>query len=296
MAESRLSRIVVGVDVFGYAESAVNAAISLAERSDAELILVHAVPQPRALLPDHEPTDLDGARRAVQVSLEAHVSGARMLAGFGSENLVVAHARHPAELLLTVAEERSADLIMLGRHRKRGWLHPGNTVRGVLAHARCPVWVQIGPVRSLRRVLVPVDLSQESLAALTVARDWAARHEAEVVVLHCFVRPELFYGADQPAPGPTYVIDQLRQTAQEEFKKVMAAQPWGDLPHRLVFAEDEPIGRILALQDEVDLVVMGTHGHTGLAGALLGNVADGVIRNGHVPVVALRNPDREWLL
>ena len=76
----------------------------------------------------------------------------------------------------------------------------------------------------------------------------------------------------------------------------MEAQDFLGVEHSIEFVEDHPVHRVLAEQDSVDLVVMGSHGRTGLSAALLGNVAYSVIRDGHVPVVALRDPEREWLL
>lgn len=291
-----LHRILVGMDVFGFADNALNAAISMAERTGAQLELVHAVPPHLRLVADEEPTDLEAARRAVEVAIESHVSGARLPEGFEAQHLTVAPSKHPAELVLRRAKEIDADLIVLGRHRKRSWLHPGNTVRGVLSSARCPVWVQAGPVRQVRRILVPVDLSDESLSALRTACAWGAALGASVLVMHCFVAPDLFVSGEEPIYGPSYVVDDLREQARREFEAAVAAHDFGGVPHETMFVEDDPVDRILSLQDEIDLVIMGTHGRTGLAGALLGNVTDAVIRNGHTPVVALRNPDREWLI
>jgi hypothetical protein len=53
----------------------------------------------------------------------------------------------------------SADLIVLGALRRRPAIDFGSTARAVLAKATCPVWVQPGPVGTIRRILVPVDLS-----------------------------------------------------------------------------------------------------------------------------------------
>ena len=44
-----------------------------------------------------------------------------------------------------------------------------------------------------------------------------------------------------------------------------------------------------------EMIVMGTHGRTGLARVVLGNVAYGVLRSADVPVLAMRHPEREWL-
>lgn len=289
-------RIVVGVDAFGYAENAINVALDLAERFGAKLELVHGVDAPHHLWPELTEEDLAEARRAVENRLRGALSGARLSAALAEHELVVERTRHPAELILERARREGTNLIVLGRHRRRGLLDLGSTVRHVLAGTHCPVWVQAGPVRVVRRILVPIDLSGESLTALHTALTWAQSMGAEVIALHCFQTPELFAGHGYPVPGPTYVVDQLCKDAEAEFRKVMDETDWQGVEHEVVFVEDNPAHRVLALQDTVDLVMMGSHGRTGLSGALLGNVAYTVIRDGHVPVLALRDPERAWIL
>lgn len=296
MGAANPERILVGVDAFGYAENALDAAIGLAEVHNARLRLVHGVPRHRRLIPDDQPTDVEGARRAVLSSLEAHISGALLSPDVIENNLIVEASDHPAMLVLEQAKSWDADLIVIGRHRRRDVLHPGNTVRAVLSHAPCPVWIQAGPVRDVDRILVPVDLSDESLTALDTAVAWGKRFEAKLVILHAFERPDLFGGPDGETWGPTYVGDGLRKQEQEVFEKTMAERDLGNLDHELVFVECNPVHAILDLQDDIDLVMMGTHGRTGLAGAVLGNVCESVVRAGHVPVVAMRLPERSWML
>lgn len=289
-------RILVGIDTHGRSENAINAALDLVEHFGASLQLVHAVQPAHHLLPDLEPHDVAAAKRAVETMLAASLSGARIAAALERHELVVESTRHPAELILRRAEQTGADLIVLGRHRRRGLLDLGSTARAVLSGARCPVWMQSGPVRVMRRFLVPVDLSPESMAALSLACSWAREFDGELIVLHCFVAPDLYAAGDgHPMVGPTYVVDQIRDEARAVFQKAMDEHDWQGITPRLQFVEDHPVQRILSMQDAVDLVIMGSHGRTGLSAALLGNVAHEVLRDGHVPVLAVRDPGRAWL-
>ena len=92
------------------------------------------------------------------------------------------------------------------------------------------------------------------------------------------------------------MLEQLCDDARSEFESQMAAFDWHGTAHTTEFVEDDPAHCILDHQDRVDLVMMGSHGRTGLSAALMGNVALAVLRDGHVPVVVLRHPEREWLL
>ena len=115
-----------------------------------------------------------------------------------------------------------------------------------------------------------------------------------MTALHCFVPPEM-YGGHMP-DGPTYVVDTLREDTRQAFEEALAKHDWLGVAHAVVFHEGDPAAQVLAMQDDVDLVMMGTHGRTGLAGVILGNVAHRVVREAHVPVVTMRSPGRSWLL
>ncbi len=294
--DKQLNRVVVGVDAVPRSDTPLHVGIDLARRFGAELEFVHGVKPPHHLWPDLTPHDVDAARRVIETRMEASLAGARQAGEAHPSALVVESTRHPAELLLSRAANPSTDLLVVGRHRRRGLVDFGGTLRAVLSQAKCPVWVQSGPVRLVKRILVPVDLSEESLAALRHACAWALQLGASLRVIHCFQQPELFAGHGYPAVGPTYVVDQLIKDAREVFEKEMSSFAWTGAEHEIEFVEDEPATAILDRQDSVDLVMMGSHGRTGLAGALLGNVALTVLLEGHVPVVVMREPGREWVL
>jgi nucleotide-binding universal stress UspA family protein len=290
-----MQRIVVGVDAAGLAENAVTVGIELAQRFHAEIELVGGVPVSQMVR--HMPPEqaLAEARRALRVKLEATLPGA-LLPYLQEEHRIVVESGHPAMVLLQRAAVPGTGLVVIGAHRRRGLLDLHNTAHLLISHATCPVWVQEGPVREIRRILVPVDLSEESLAALRTACTWAVAFGARVTALHCFVSPELSLAQGYPSPGPPIVLDSLRDEAQREFEQAMAAFPWGSVPHEAVFLQATPALQVLHMQDRTDLIMMGTHGRTGLSGMILGNVARAVIHEAHVPVVTLRVPGRRWLL
>jgi nucleotide-binding universal stress UspA family protein len=200
-----------------------------------------------------------------------------------------------AKAILEQAGKVGASLIVLGRHERHGLLHFGDTVRAVLARAECPVLTQAGPPRQIRRILVALDLSEESSKALELARDWGLALRAEVTALHCFLRPELGFVLGYPVPFPSAVVDQARETDEAEFRRHLEPFEWKGVAHRQVFVEADPATEILERQEATDLIVMGTHGRTGLSGAILGSVAASVLREAQRPVLALRAGEREWL-
>ncbi len=295
-SERSVHKVIVGVDAVSPADAPLNVALDLAKRFGAELEIVHGVTPPHHLWPDLEPHDVEEARKAVQTKVEGTLAGARLEFTLEPHHLVVEAAKHPAELVLKRVTDPARDLVVLGRHRRKGIVDFGGTLRAVLSSATCPVWVQSGPVRIVRRILVPMDLSDESYAALRHACAWARELDARVHVVHCFQKPELFAGHGYPVVGPTYVVDQLSEDAHKEFQKEMDGFDWQGVDHTTEFVEDDPVSCILSHQDTMDLVMMGSHGRTGFSAALLGNVAFTVLRDAYIPVVVLRHPEREWVL
>jgi len=285
-------------------EHAARVALDMRRRFGTTLDFVHAIDLPRPEEVAGRP-DVIGQMEA-EVEARAYETLQGMLAELtrdAAEAQAVSTALrvvvgNPARVVVERAREVQADLVVLGPHEKHGRFDFGSTTRAILGKAPCDVWVQPGPVGDVRRVLVPIDLSEESLRALAVARDLSAEYGAEITALHVFQLPDVAYAASPgyPIAGPTYVIDDVRRISEREFQEALASFDWKGVGHQARFEEGRPADVILELSDKADLVVMGSHGRTGLAAAILGNVAYAVLRSAKVPVLALRHPSRGWLL
>ncbi|MCY2958702.1 MAG: universal stress protein [Planctomycetota bacterium] len=299
------SQILCALDLEGRAGHAVNAAIWLSERLEAPVEIIHAFP-PRPVLWGREEdmpewvAGREATGRALRDSLRAIVADAPTELGLRTDaGKLRFHitAGHPVQVILEHARACRADLIVLGPHKKRGWLDVGSTARGVLGHAPRGVWVQPEAPRPVRRILAPVDLSPDSLHALSVARDLARVFGARVTVVLAFAPPVLGAPVRSSVPGaPDYVIDRMRHEEAAHFESVVGAFDWLGVAHEARFEQGDPAESVLALQDAHDLIVMGTHGRTGLSAAILGSVAHGVVRSSRIPVLALRYPRSAFVL
>lgn len=297
--------VLCGIDLEGRSKHAIAVATWLAERAKAELELVHAFPPApflwgkRANMPEWVAGTESVGRALRGAIVEALREAPKELAIATQPEAVRFHVSsgHAAKVILERARVAKADLIVLGAHAKHGAFDTGGTARGVLAHAPFGVWVQPDRPRPIRRVLAPVDLSPDSMNALAIARDLAATFGAQVTVLQAFLPPIL--GAATPGAeinGPDYVVEHLLDAEREEFERTIATFDWRGVPFRARFEEGEPVAAVLAHQDEHDLVVMGTHGRTGLSAAVLGGVAQSVLRSARIPVLALRHARETYLL
>jgi nucleotide-binding universal stress UspA family protein len=279
--------IVVGVDGEGHSDPAVHAAFELAQRLGAKVELVHAASVPHRFWSHVDEQALAGARAATLARLGKHLARAGFQVADLDRRLSVLPGP-PARALLERAQQVKASVLVLGPHHRHGLLDFEDTVRSVVARSTCPVWIQPLEPTPIRRVLVPVDFSDESRAALALGRDLALAFGAALSTLHCFVRPELGFVLGYPVPFPPSVIDSAKETAQSEYEALLGAFDWKGVTHEAHFVEAEPAAEILERQTSHELIVMGTHGKTGLSAAVMGSVAQSVMRDAKRPVVATR--------
>jgi len=297
-----LESIVVGVSDGEVSDEAVRAGLDLGRRFGASIELVHAVAVPYPIWTSVDSSFPAASNAEALTAAWKHQTGrlGRLLGDRLGERTIEDVLRvlpgPTAKVLLARASQLKADLIVLGPHSRRSLFDFGSTARGVLAMAPCDVWVQPVPFGPIRRLLVPIDLSAESAHVLAKARWLAASLGAAVRTLHCWSTPALAasqgLGLGYPLAGPSCSFDDARDATQAEFEQTVAAFDWGDVPNEAVFLEGEPTRSILEEQGSADLIVMGTHGRTGLGAAVLGNVAYGVLKSAELPVLAIRHPHR----
>jgi nucleotide-binding universal stress UspA family protein len=143
---------------------------------------------------------------------------------------------------------------------------------------------------SITKVLVPIDFSALSNRAIELAAELASRYGASLTVLHVF-EPMVFVVPDGAVlQSPEGLADQLRDTEQLVAKGLAAAQAAGAKDVRSLVRQGGPVEEKLAEAKDngYDLVVMGTHGRSGLKHALLGSVAEQLIRRASCPVLTVR--------
>lgn len=295
-------KLLLAVDTQGACEHALHAGLWLSRVLPAELECLHAFP-PRPILwgkasqaaewEAGTETTARGLARMLQDFVRRAPIELRPLPEFASERLLV-HAGHPASLLVERAAASRADLVLLGPHRSRRGMDFGNTARGVLAKAHCAVWIQPAPARVIRRILVPTDLSPHADHALAFARTLAQRLDARLTVLNVF-EPPVLGAAETLVPGPTYAVEDLKREAVRSFEEHVEGLALDQGGVSREFLIGNAVESILGLQARHDLVVMGTHGHTGFAAALLGSVTYSVARSIRTPLVAVPHPGRAFL-
>ena len=144
-----------------------------------------------------------------------------------------------------------------------------------------------------KTILVPVDFSDTSERALDYAVDLAKQLGAAVVVMHAYELP--VYGFPDGAFVATVeMATRIMNGAQAGLQAELDKHKGSGVEMRTVLRQGTPVDEVHSVADEVkaDLIVVGTHGRRGLARALLGSVAENVIRTSARPVLAIRGGDK----
>ena len=143
---------------------------------------------------------------------------------------------------------------------------------------------------SFQRILVPVDFSDASERALSTAINLASDLGAEIKVIHIH-QVQTQYMIEGGLYAPELDEDELMEKREKELEKFVASHQRDINISREVRA-GIPETEILEIAGEfqADLIVMGTHGRTGLSHILMGSVTENVLRHTDVPILSVRNP------
>jgi len=139
-----------------------------------------------------------------------------------------------------------------------------------------------------RNILCPVDFSEPSHTALRTASELAAQFDGTLTLLHVFQVPVVAYPESFPGSPFRTSIAQLAEQQLAEWKS--EAERLARRSVTTVVLEGTPWHRIVkhAQEHKPDLIVVGTHGRTWLKHALIGSVAENVVRHAPCPVLVVR--------
>lgn len=148
----------------------------------------------------------------------------------------------------------------------------------------------------IRRILVPVDFSEASEAALDYAIDLGSRHGAPVDVLHVWELPPYpamaqYAGDTDPSDGTESFAQHVHELATERLNELLNSRRRDGVRLEGIIESGEPIKVIPRLATRYDLIVMGAHDDNTAKGLFFGNVADKVAGEVQCAVVTVRRED-----
>ena len=281
-------KILVALDDSKCSQQVARVALALADQLDAGVVLAHVV--------DMWPTRYG---RNIPGWDEAKARGQALLAQWdetAQQKALITQTRlvewaAPAEGIVAVAGDTDCDLIVMGTHSRSGLAHVllGSVAERVTRLAPMPVLLvreqgQLEP--SFANILVPIDGSALSNLALDHAKKLVGFLGGKLWVLH--VEPQI-----------PLVLEALEESPEDQERyhqsaEAMLEEAVGDFPDAQAIlrpAKRERIGDVIAQvaqEKSTDLIVMGTHGYTGLDHLLLGSVAERVTHLAKAAVLLVR--------
>ena len=297
--------VLVPLDGSKFSESALPTALTIARRWNGELEIVTVQEDPSMLaqealqLPTHGWFERYIGEVADRVQEEE---------GFPVHTTVLKGI--PAEATHNHAAERGVDLIVMATHGRgpmsRFWL--GSTADGLVRRSTIPILL-LRPCEESsgtkadfnpRRVLVPLDGSDESEAILNHALALAGDSQPEFDILKVYPHPKAFASSYLPhtAQVNADVLEEGRAAAVEYVEEHAATLIEQGIPATgHVVTDREPAAGILhfAEQSGADLIAMCTHGRGGVSRMVLGSVTDKVIRGAQIPILVCHPLDLEHL-
>lgn len=308
----KFRRILVPMDFSGLSRQAFICAVPLARQHRSRINLIHVVQPPVVLPPFPAPglvMPVNTARLVGAAKRRLDKLAARFLP-LELRGQTVVREGNPALGVVSAARTLKADLIVLSTTGRSGLSRAllGSTAERIVRHAHCPVltvrrrrgaapmparsWKAPGypPRLPWRRILVPLDFSLASLRALRVAVPLSAESGARLLLLHVV----------EPDPYPVGLEGAVLMTVGSA-----SGQNTGRLLQRVArrFVPNSTrvtslvgrgrAGRVIVSTAEakgVDLIVLSTHGHTGLNRLLIGSTAEQVVRRATCPVFVARIP------
>jgi nucleotide-binding universal stress UspA family protein len=294
-----LRQILVATDFSEVSKQALPYAAALAKQLDASVTVVHVVPTPPPAELSHIPLVLEEKRLVAEArSALARFREKELPRDLKGDTLVLAGS--PYAKVCEAAKTLSADLIITATHGHTGLKHflLGSTAERIVRHAPCPVlavrepWMEIKfpsePALNFKKILVPIDFSDASRKALPYAASLVRQFGGVAILLHVI----------EPPPYPEFGYAHVpikeakrKRAAKEQLERLRHEAPLnaasgttvdirhGNAYHEIVSA---------AADEKADLIILSTHGRTGLAHTLLGSTAEKVVRHASCPVLVVR--------
>ncbi|HEY7423522.1 MAG TPA: universal stress protein [Gemmataceae bacterium] len=141
---------------------------------------------------------------------------------------------------------------------------------------------------AMKTILYPTDFSADAWPAFEVACALAGEGRGRLVVLHVARPPVGTRGGT--AGVPPLPVEYDCERLWEQLNRIQPSRPGIDVEHRLEYGEPESVILRTAHEIGADLIVMGTHGRTGLRRLLMGSVAEHVVRKASCSVLTVRTP------
>jgi nucleotide-binding universal stress UspA family protein len=201
------------------------------------------------------------------------------------------------EMLCRIAAEIPADLIVTSTRGRTGLKRVvlGSTAERLVQHSPCPVFISRWAKsngeteRDIKKILVPVDFSDCSLAGLRYAVRFARTLGARIIILHIIDLGPVMMTTGYGDYDSAAYVEAARRRCGDQMAAFLARVSFDDVPVETSAVAGFCPASIyeIAAKERADLIIMSTHGRTGLRHVLLGSVAERTVRYATCPVLVV---------
>ena len=291
-----IRRVLVPVDFSKPSLSAIEAALPLVQQFKAELHLMHV------FAPDY-PLSSMAAIPLIVPELEVRQRVRRKLRELAKRYSVSLHRQNvhalkgsPFEEICRLARDWKIDLIVIATRGNTGLKHLvlGSTAERVVRHSPCPVLVVRNneadqtSTTGFRKILVPIDFSDCSMKGLKFGRRLARELGSKMILLNSVALQYYIANDEYARYDLPKLLQQTEKSARGQMRDFVAKTNWGGVEIDTTIKIGHAGEQICAAAAErADLIVIATHGHTGLKHIFLGSTAEYVVRRAPCPVLVV---------
>jgi nucleotide-binding universal stress UspA family protein len=304
----KINKILFPTDFSRCADQALEHAVFLAEKYGAEIHVLHAVTlfndQPEVVNDEFEETE-EMIKKLEDIA-ELQLNKVSVAHEDDDIKIIKAQTRgiSAAPVILEYASENSIDLIVMGTHGRRGLGHffLGSVAEEIIRMSVCPVFTireaktPTSP-KAKENILVPVDFSEYSKNALANANEIAKSYKAKIHLLH--IIEETMHPAFSLS-GKSSIFDLIpgiEEDCRKRTEKIATDTISSKINYEIHIKGGRAANDIIkfAKENSSDLIVIATHGLTGLEHMLLGSVTEKVVRMAHCPVFTVKSFGRSLI-
>jgi len=295
----KIEKILLPLDFSPTSMEALDYAVWLAKQFRAAIHLAHVYPPDEASAPGGGHLLFQSAEAIERLNEELTGIHQKHLPIFRPENCHI-RGGQPYQEIVRLAREIDADLIVLATRGHSGLKHLllGSTAERVVRSAPCPVLVTRKRKRkskgspepfAIRTILVSTDFSQCSLAGTEYAAFLAKKLHATLRLFHAIYPYTNYVFVDRAGVRLSGLAEAVEETARQEMDALKQMDFLRGLIVQTEILPGPAVDEICAAagSPDVDLLVTSTHGRTGLTHALIGSVAEHVVRYAERPVIVV---------
>lgn len=290
--------VLVATDLSDSADDAIRTGHELAG-PDKKLVVchvVHEILRTSPLFPQAVQADMEAVIHAESRAAAAVEDRVKAITGRAANDFDIRIESGAADAaILRIAEEVQATLVVTASRGLSGIarLLLGSVAERIVRYAHCSVFIA-RPHEKTQKILVATDLSELSRSAVMQAAGLAQKNAAELHILYCLdVMPSPAMGLTVPFGGvpiipPPELVEQMRTGAKAGLDELVGQL---GIKAQTRVVEGEAASTIVRTAESInaDLLVVGTHGRTGLARIALGSVTEKVVRAAKSSVLVVRS-------